>query len=111
MNVANKESVMLAKKVEGDYIAMINGLGNLLVFSHRELNRMQKGSGVKFQDTKDSIVIDLITFDLDENIYLALKDKKSRKFKVKEITRYIGKRANQGKKIDKPVKDSLCFKK
>jgi topoisomerase-4 subunit A len=101
----------IVRHVNGTHIAILNNLGNLLVFNHTELNRISQGSGVIFQKVKDGQIIDAETFNIEEEINLKSQINKRSKLRLKDIKPYIGERGRLGKKIDLLKVSDLYFQK
>ena len=74
INLPHGASLGVVRKIIGSHIAIINDLGNLLVFDHRDIKRLSRGSGVIFQNLKNGKVIDLTSINLDEQINLVNKN-------------------------------------
>ena len=84
--------------ISGSHIAVINDLGNLLIFSHKDIKRLNRGSGVIFQNLKNGKIIDIASINLDEQINLVNKNTSRSIIKVNALD-YLGERGRIGKNI------------
>ena len=98
INLPHGASLGVVRKIIGSHIAIINDLGNLLVFDHRDIKRLSRGSGVIFQNLKNGKVIDLTSINLDEQINLVNKNTNRSVIKANAID-YLGARGRIGKKV------------
>jgi len=98
INLPHGASLGVVRKIIGSHIAIINDLGNLLVFDHRDIKRLSRGSGVIFQNLKNGKFIDLTSINLDEQINLVNKNTNRSVIKANAID-YLGARGRIGKKV------------
>ena len=104
-----KDSDILIKIliVDQDYIAITNKSGKLLIFNIETLPILQKGSGVQLMKLKtDELISDIKLLDQSEGLswYSASKVKK-----LNDMSFWIGKRAQSGKKVPKYFNKNLKF--
>ena len=74
MNLARGISVCAVRQVSGSHIAVISDSGNLLVFSHKDIKRLSRGSGIIFQNLKNGTIIDITSANPNEVINLVNKN-------------------------------------
>ena len=86
-------------QVKGKLVATVGTSRKLLIFRLEELPELARGKGVRLQKLKDSMLSDLSTFQLEEG--LEWKDSSGRKKVVKDISNWMGKRAQAGKVVPK----------
>ena len=89
------------------YIAITNKSGKLLIFNIESLPILQKGSGVQLMKLKkNELIADIKLFDQSEDLtwYSGSKVKK-----LNDITFWMGKRAQSGKKVPKYFNKNFKF--
>ena len=89
------------------YIAITNKSGKLLIFNIESLPILQKGSGVQLMKLKkNELIADIKLFDQQEDLtwYSGSKVKK-----LNDITFWMGKRAQSGKKVPKYFNKNFKF--
>ena len=86
-------------QVRGKLVATVGKSRKLLIFRLEELPELARGKGVRLQKLKDSMLSDLSTFQFEEG--LEWKDSSGRKKVVKDISNWMGKRAQAGKVVPK----------
>ena len=86
-------------QVKGKLVATVGTSRKLLIFRLEELPELARGKGVRLQKLKDSLLSDLSTFQFEEG--LEWKDSSGRKKVVKDISNWMGKRAQAGKVVPK----------
>ena len=86
-------------QVKGKLVATVGTSRKLLIFRLEELPELARGKGVRLQKLKDSMLSDLSTFQFEEG--LEWKDSSGRKKVVKDISNWMGKRAQAGKVVPK----------
>ena len=89
------------------YIAITNKSGKLLIFNIESLPILQKGSGVQLMKLKkNELIVDIKLFDQSEDLtwYSGSKVKK-----LNDITFWMGKRAQSGKKVPKYFNKNFKF--
>jgi len=89
------------------YIAITNKSGKLLIFNIESLPILQKGSGVQLMKLKkNELIVDIKLFNQSEDLtwYSGSKVKK-----LNDITFWMGKRAQSGKKVPKYFNKNFKF--
>ena len=89
------------------YIAITNKSGKLLIFNIESIPILQKGSGVQLMKLKkNELIADIKLFDQSEDLtwYSGSKVKK-----LNDITFWMGKRAQSGKKVPKYFNKNFKF--
>ena len=98
MNLARGVSVCAVREVSGSHIAVISDSGNLLVFSHKDIKRLSRGSGIIFQNLKNGSIIDITSANPDDVINLVNKNT-SRSITKIDASDYLGERGRIGKSL------------
>ncbi len=98
MNLARGISVCAVRQVSGSHIAVISDSGNLLVFSHKDIKRLSRGSGIIFQNLKNGTIIDITSANPNEVINLVNKNTRRSIIKI-DASDYIGERGRIGKSL------------
>ena len=98
MNLARGVSVCAVRQVSGSHIAVINDSGNLLVFSHEDIKRLSRGSGIIFQNLKDGTIIDITSANPNEVINLVNKNTSRSIIRI-DTSDYLGERGRIGKSL------------
>ena len=96
------------KHINGQLVATVGLSRKLLIFRLDELPELVRGKGVRMQKLKDSILSDVSTFQVEDG--LAWKDSSGRKKVEKDISNWIGKRAQTGKLVPKGFPRNVWFK-
>ena len=84
-------------QINGQLVATVGLSRKLLIFRLDELPELVRGKGVRMQKLKDSNLSDVSTFQVEDG--LAWKDSSGRKKVEKDISNWVGKRAQAGKLI------------
>ena len=98
MNLPHGVLISAVVKISGSHIAVMNDSGNLLVFDHQDIKRLNRGSGIIFQNLKNGKIVDVATVNLDDEINLINKNT-GRSFMKVNASEYYGERGRIGKKI------------
>ena len=98
MNLARGVSVCAVRQVSGSHIAVINDSGNLLVFSHKDIKRLSRGSGIIFQNLKNGTIIDITSANPNEVINLVNKNTSRSVIKI-DTSDFLGERGRIGKSL------------
>tara|TARA_B100000927_G_scaffold291720_1_gene296126 strand:+ start:5689 stop:7932 length:2244 start_codon:yes stop_codon:yes gene_type:complete len=98
MNLARGISVCAVRQVSGSHIAVISDSGNLLVFSHKDIKRLSRGSGIIFQNLKNGTIIDITSANPNEVINLVNKNTSRSIIKI-DASDYLGERGRIGKSL------------
>ena len=98
MNLPHGVLISTVVKISGSHIAVMNDSGNLLVFDHQDIKRLNRGSGIIFQNLKNGKIVDVATVNLDDEINLINKNT-GRSFMKVSASEYYGERGRIGKKI------------
>ena len=99
MNLKPGISANCLTEINGQLVATVGLNRKLLIFKLNELPELDRGKGVRMQKLKDSILSDVITFQVEGG--LEWKDSSGRKKVEKDISNWIGKRAQAGKLVPK----------
>jgi topoisomerase-4 subunit A len=90
-----------------DLIALVTNIGNLLIFSLKELPELAKGKGNKMinipaskSGVREEFVMDVLVLNKNQSIEV-FAGKRSLTLKPKEIQHYMGERARRGSKLPK----------
>ena len=86
-------------EINGQLVATVGLNRKLLIFKLDELPELDRGKGVRMQKLKDSILSDVRTFQVEDG--MEWKDSSGRKKVEKDISNWIGKRAQAGKLVPK----------
>ena len=100
--ILNLKSGAFAKSivgVQGELISTIGSNRKLLIFRLNELPELTRGKGVRLQKFKDGELSDMVSFQEEEG--LVWKDSSGRKKVERNISNWIGKRAQSGKIVPK----------
>ena len=100
--ILNLKSGAFAKSivgVQGELISTIGSNRKLLIFSLNELPELTRGKGVRLQKFKDGELSDMVSFQAEEG--LVWKDSSGMEKGEKNISNWIGKRAQSGKIVPK----------
>tara|TARA_B100000902_G_scaffold398005_1_gene463429 strand:- start:2668 stop:4911 length:2244 start_codon:yes stop_codon:yes gene_type:complete len=100
--ILNLKSGAFAKSivgVQGELISTIGSNRKLLIFRLNELPELTRGKGVRLQKFKDGELSDMVSFQAEEG--LVWKDSSGRKKVEKNISNWMGKRAQSGKIVPK----------
>ena len=100
--ILNLKSGAFAKSivgVQGELISTIGSNRKLLIFRLNELPELARGKGVRLQKFKDGELSDMVSFQEEEG--LVWKDSSGRKKIERNISNWIGKRAQSGKIVPK----------
>ena len=100
--ILNLKSGAFAKSivgVQGELISTIGSNRKLLIFRLNELPELARGKGVRLQKFKDGELSDMVSFQEEEG--LVWKDSSGRKKVERNISNWIGKRAQSGKIVPK----------
>ncbi|MED5531719.1 MAG: DNA topoisomerase IV subunit A [Pseudomonadota bacterium] len=100
--ILNLKSGTFAKSivgVQGELVSTIGSNRKLLIFRLNELPELTRGKGVRLQKFKDGELSDMVSFQEEEG--LVWKDSSGRKKVEKNISNWIGKRAQSGKIVPK----------
>ena len=99
LNIKENERASICKDILGTHIVVIGENKKMLIFPIEELPEMSKGKGVRLQKYKDTGILFLQTFNLDEG--LIIEDSGGRNRTYNNISDWIGKRAQAGRLIPK----------
>ena len=94
-------------EINGKLVATVGLNRKLLIFKLDELPELDRGKGVRMQKLKDSILSDVCTFHAEGG--LEWKDSSGRKKVEKDISNWIGKRAQAGKLVPKGFPRNVRF--
>ena len=100
--ILNLKSGAFAKSivgVQGELISTIGSNRKLLIFRLNELPELTRGKGVRLQKFKDGELSDMVSFQAEEG--LVWKDSSGRRKVEKNISNWMGKRAQSGKIVPK----------
>ena len=101
------EQVVNITKTVQDYIACVSTNKKMLIFKSTELPNLSKGGGVVLQKTKiDYFLSDIQTFMLKDGILWKIG---SQERNLKDLSYWIGKRAQTGKKTPSRFNKDLKF--
>ncbi|MEL7090156.1 MAG: DNA topoisomerase IV subunit A [Pseudomonadota bacterium] len=95
LNVRGDTALKLAKRINGDHVAMVGENRKVLVFPLDELPEMARGKGVRLQKYKDGGLSDATTFTLAEG--LSWLDPAGRTRTESDLTEWTAKRASAGR--------------
>tara|TARA_B100001939_G_scaffold225447_1_gene194106 strand:+ start:1 stop:1296 length:1296 start_codon:yes stop_codon:yes gene_type:complete len=98
MNLVRGISLCAVRQVSGSHIAVISDSGNLLVFSHKDIKRLSRGSGIIFQNLKNGTIIDITSANPNEVINLVNKNTSRSIIKI-DASDYLGERGRIGKSL------------
>jgi topoisomerase-4 subunit A len=94
-------------QINGQLVATVGLSRKLLIFRLDELPELVRGKGVRMQKLKDSNLSDVSTFQVEDG--LAWKDSSGRKKVEKDISNWVGKRAQAGKLVPKGFPRNVRF--
>jgi len=97
LNVKGDVEAAACAPVEGDQVAVLGRLRQLLIFALSELPEMTRGRGVKLQSYSRDSLADVATFNMAEGLTTATGDR-NRTFTADELKEWVGKRAQAGRK-------------
>lgn len=93
------------KDMENEFVAVVSNIGNLLIFSLKELPQLTKGKGNKMLSipsskvaAREEFVVDMTVLNAEQNL-LIKGDGKPFTMKPKDWQHYIGERARRGNKL------------
>ena len=95
LNIKDNQKSIICKKITGDSVVAIGENKKMLVFSLNDLPQLSRGKGVRIQKYKDSDLLFLDTFNLDEG--LKIEDSAGRIRTFDNLKDWIGKRAQAGR--------------
>lgn len=107
LNVPEGAQALMPRRISSldDVVALVTNMGNLLVFSLKELPELSKGKGNKMinipaskSGVREEFVIDMVVLNKNQSIEI-FAGKRSLVLKPKEIQHYIGERARRGSKL------------
>ncbi len=101
------DSLIKVLNINNKFIAITNKLGKLLIFNIDSLPILQKGSGVQLMKLrKNELIADIKLLDQTEGLtwHSSLKAKK-----LNDISFWVGKRAQSGKKVPKNFNKNFKF--
>jgi topoisomerase-4 subunit A len=99
LNTKINEKSVVCKKVNGSHLAIVGENKKMLIFLIEDLPVMSRGKGVRLQKYKESGVLFVETFDLENG--LIIEDSGGRKRVFSDVTEWIGKRAQSGRLVPK----------
>ena len=99
LNIKDNQKSIVCKKIIGDSVVAIGKNKKMLIFSLNNLPELSRGKGVRIQKYKDSDLLFLDTFKLDEG--LKIEDSAGRIRTFDNLNDWIGKRAQAGRLIPK----------
>ena len=99
LNMKDNQKSIVCKKIIGDSVVAIGKNKKMLIFSLNNLPELSRGKGVRIQKYKDSVLLFLDTFKLDEG--LKIEDSAGRIRTFDNLNDWIGKRAQAGRLIPK----------
>ena len=107
IKLKNNDELMNVHFVDNKFLALVSSNEKLLIFKLNSLPNLQKGSGVQLIKLKEN---DYITDTALTDVNIGLTWNKANKFKkLKDISFWLGKRAQVGKKIPKGFNKNLKF--
>ncbi len=95
LNVKDKVRTQVARRIDGDHIAVVGENRKVLVFPLDELPEMTRGKGVRLQKYKDGGLSDATTFAIAEG--LSWRDPAGRTRTETDLAEWLGKRAGTGR--------------
>ncbi|MEO0634558.1 MAG: DNA topoisomerase IV subunit A, partial [Pseudomonadota bacterium] len=95
LNVRGDTVMRLAKRIDGDHVAVVGDNRKVLVFPLEELPEMARGKGVRLQKYKDGGLSDATTFTLADG--LSWLDPAGRTRTETDLTEWTAKRASAGR--------------
>lgn len=107
LNLKQEDQAVAIAEYLGSSIAVIGLNRKLLVFESSEIPEMSKGRGVILQKFKDGGISDITSFDPKDGLSWKIGDKVRTE---KELTPWIGKRAQSGRLAPKGFAKSNKFK-
>ncbi len=101
LNVKGDVEAVACARADGDHIAVLGKKRKMIVFPLSELPEMSRGRGVKLQSygAGDNLA-DVATFAMSEGLTTRTGDR-HRTFAGEELTDWVGKRAQAGRKVPK----------
>lgn len=96
VNVADGDRLIIAKPIEGDYLAIVGTNSRLIIFAVEELPQMSRGRGVILQRYRDGKLADVTSFDLENGLSW---EAGSRIRNEKDVTNWVGKRGGSGRLV------------
>ena len=95
----------LVTDVENEYLAVVSNIGNLLIFSLKELPQLAKGKGNKMISipgskvaSREEFVVDMAVLNQNQNL-LIIGDGKPFKMKPADWQHFVGERSRRGNKL------------
>ncbi len=101
LNVKMPDEAKICVPVTGDYVAVIGKNRKLLCFPASQLPEMTRGKGVRLQRYKDGGVADVSTFVGDVGLVWTDSAGRSHTRSAKELTEWLGDRAQAGRAAPK----------
>lgn len=102
--------------VENEYVAMVSNIGNLLIFSLKELPQLTKGKGNKMLSipsakvaSREEYAIDMIVLNKSQNL-LIVGDGKPFTMKPSDWQHYVDERAHRGSKLPRGCRGAVILK-
>ena len=107
LNLKNSDILFKVLNISKQYIAITNKSGKLLIFNIESLPILQKGSGVQLMKLKkNDLIADIKLLDQSETLTWSSGSKVK---KLNDISFWIGKRAQSGKKVPKYFNKDFKF--
>jgi topoisomerase-4 subunit A len=99
LNIKDSQKSIICKKIIGESVGAIGENKKMLIFSLSDLPELSRGKGVRIQKYKDSDLLFLDTFNLDDG--LKIEDSAGRIRSFDNLNDWIGKRAQSGRLVPK----------
>jgi len=99
LNIKDSQKSIICKKIIGESVVAIGENKKMLIFPLSDLPELSRGKGVRIQKYKDSDLLFLDTFNLDDG--LKIEDSAGRIRSFDNLNDWIGKRAQSGRLVPK----------
>ncbi|MED5437222.1 MAG: DNA topoisomerase IV subunit A [Pseudomonadota bacterium] len=99
LNLSEGDKAKISSQIKGKDIAVIGENKKMVIYSIDEIPVMSRGKGVKLQRYKEGFLAGIISFNIDDGLNIIDKNGRNRFFE--NITNWVGKRGQAGKKVPK----------
>ena len=99
LNLPEGDKAKISSQIKGKDIAIIGENKKMVIYSLDEIPVMSRGKGVKLQRYKEGFLAGIISFNITDGLNILDKNGRNRFFE--DITDWVGKRGQAGKKVPK----------
>lgn len=99
LNLSEGDKAKISSQIKGKDIAVIGENKKMVIYSIDEIPVMSRGKGVKLQRYKEGFLAGIVSFNIADGLNILDKNGRNRFFE--NITNWVGKRGQAGKKVPK----------